>query len=221
MIQFHANEYQGGGGSGLGLYISKKIADLHHARLSLSSCVGKGSTFSLEIPAICGSAKNFHNSEFRRPSENDFAALEEGNSETSRIRFESMNVLVVDDSVLNRKLLVRLLESRGHRCTEAIDGKDSLRILDQTLLGQEGGFDVVLMDNNMPQLSGQQATEAMRLRGYNGVIIGVTGDAQQKETIIFLNHGADAILSKPVDPTALEALIQTHFRRKKKEGRIK
>ena len=214
MVQFHANTHQAGGGSGLGLYISKKIADLHLARLSMSSVVGRGSVFTLEIPAVLRSIKILDNSEFRSPS-HDVAAWDEGALERTAKLLENVRVLVVDDSQLNRKLLTRLLESRGYHCTEAADGLESLQSLDHAVIDSTYKFDVVLMDNNMPRMSGHQAAEAMRMRGYTGVIIGVTGDAQQSEIISFLNHGADAVVTKPVDPAKLEDIIRTQFRRKK------
>lgn len=213
-MQFNANAHQGGGGSGLGLYISKKIADLHQARLSLSSVVGRGSTFTLEIPVVLRSVRILDNSEYRKPSQG-LVTFEAGDSATSAKLLENMHVLVVDDSRLNRKLLKRLLESQGHHCMEASNGLESLQSLDRAAIDQSTRFDVVLMDNNMPQMSGHQATQAMRLRGYTGVIIGVTGDTQQSEIISFLNQGADAVVTKPIDPAKLEDIIRTQFRRRK------
>ena len=213
MVQFHANAHQAGGGSGLGLYITKKIADLHNARVRLSSVEGSGSTFTLEIPAALRSIKMFNNSEFRSASAG-LILLESRECETSMTALKNLSVLVVDDSQLNRKLLARLLESRGHHCIEASDGLESLLCLDRAAVDQTSRFDVVLMDNNMPRMSGHQATQLMRSRGYTGVVIGVTGDAQQSEIISFLNHGADAVVTKPVDPAKLEEIIRTQFRRK-------
>ena len=68
-------------------------------------------------------------------------------------------------------------------------------------------LDVILMDFVMPQLNGPDAVREIRNMGYTGVVIGVTGNAQQEDIDVFLYHGSDRVISKPVDVVALLKII--------------
>ena len=68
-------------------------------------------------------------------------------------------------------------------------------------------FDVVLMDQYMPNMNGPTATRAIRERGYRGLIIGLTGDTLEEDSEYFRSHGLDAVLSKPLNIDELKAAI--------------
>ena len=113
--------------------------------------------------------------------------------------YHDIRVLIADDASSNRKMLSRLLKIRFGEVHEAVDGLDAVSQLRSRLESGEPAFDVILMDNMMPNMDGPTATRAMRDMGYEGLIIGVTGHAMPAEVQDFLNHGANLVLTKPMD----------------------
>ena len=112
------------------------------------------------------------------------------------------DVLVVDDSGLNRKLLCKLLCASGHTCEEAADGRYAVEKVKARMArgpGLTSSYDVILMDFVMPNMDGPTATETIRGLGYSGPIFGVTGNALESDVNYFMACGADAVLSKPFD----------------------
>ena len=79
-----------------------------------------------------------------------------------------LQVLVVDDSRMNRKMMARLVASLGHACVEADDGTAAVALMSAALGGARGRFDVVLMDDQMPEMNGSVAARHMREMGYAG-----------------------------------------------------
>ena len=152
-----------------------------------------------------------------------------------RRRPRRRRVLVVDDAQSNRKILMRLLQARGHHCEEAVNGQlavyaveASLRSGSRDKLGsssadpktaadlrggdggageaEDGAFDTILMDFEMPVMNGPTATRRIREMGFAGTIVGVTGNVLHEDRQFFLSHGADAVLPKPLKLADLEAL---------------
>ena len=117
-----------------------------------------------------------------------------------------LSVLVVDDAPLNRKMLIRLLFGKFKSIREAVDGRDAVNKV-KDILARCEPLDVILMDFVMPQLNGPDAVREIRNMGYTGVVIGVTGNAQQEDIDVFLYHGSDRVISKPVDVVALLKII--------------
>jgi CheY-like chemotaxis protein len=106
------------------------------------------------------------------------------------------NILMVDDSALNRKLLGKLLRISGHIVEEAEDG---LQVVEIVKANREADkvYDVILMDFMMPKLDGPSATKVIRDLGYTSPIFGVTGNAVESDVDFFLAHGADRVMIKP------------------------
>jgi CheY-like chemotaxis protein len=121
-----------------------------------------------------------------------------GKSWESGLRF-----LVVDDTMTNRKMTVRMLSNFGHSVDQAIDGRDFL----SKIAGDDDKYDVVLMDDNMPNMTGQEATAVARQQGYSGVIYGVTGNTSDDQVQSFLLSGADKVFAKPLNTDFLRTLI--------------
>jgi CheY-like chemotaxis protein len=219
IVQFDANTLQGGGGSGIGLWVTKKIVDLHGGRVRLESAPGEGSTFVLEIPITnvptCPTLVAEKYIEPKDGSSNGFGPSGYA-AETAAVvpaavpcSQKVLECLVVDDSALNRKLMVRLLGVIGYRCEEACNGleavsKVSHRVSQQGLLRQ---YDAVCMDKHMPEMDGLQATRQLRQRGYTGLIIGITGDASAEDAAEYREYGADDVLCKPITKTALSSAL--------------
>jgi CheY-like chemotaxis protein len=126
-----------------------------------------------------------------------------------------------DDSQTNQKLMVRLLKVPNNFCFEASNGLQAFAMVKRSLITRDSfhvpgsqrlpdAFDVILMDNNMPQMSGIEATHELRKAGFTGPIIGLTGDSDDGE---FLRAGADCVLIKPVSSAVAKKAIAEALRR--------
>lgn len=140
-----------------------------------------------------------------------------------------LHFLVVDDSAMNRKVICRLLTSMGHTCVEAIDGVPAVEALALALALNGSGagnnnsscitsssssstaIDAVLMDNIMVNMNGPEAAQRMRVLGYRGPIIGVTGNALPSDVEDFKSKGADEVIFKPLKRDLFESLLVKYF----------
>ena len=111
-------------------------------------------------------------------------------------------ILLVDDSNLNRKLLCKLFRSSGHVCEEASDGQLAIDMVRDKMSqgeGEKAEYDAILMDFVMPNVDGPTATKRIRDLGYTGLIFGVTGNALASDIAHFVGNGVDAVFAKPFD----------------------
>ena len=117
-----------------------------------------------------------------------------------------LQILVVEDNAVNQALAIRLLEKRGHTVTVADDGREALAALDKQ------PFDLVLMDVQMPEMDGFEATAAIREKekatGAHIPIIAMTAHAMKGDEERCLAAGMDAYISKPIQPTQLFQTIE-------------
>ena len=128
--------------------------------------------------------------------------------ETTRVEGErTVHVLVVDDNAVNRKVAVRLLEKLGYSADAVEDGKEVLNAL------QQNTYDLVLMDCQMPEMDGYQATAAVRNEeGQNEhiLIIAMTAHAMKGDREKCLDAGMDDYLTKPIRTGDLEKMMAKH-----------
>jgi glutaredoxin-related protein/CheY-like chemotaxis protein len=116
----------------------------------------------------------------------------------SDVIFEKKRLLVVDDVLSNRKMLIRLLSKYKHTCEEAKHGAEAVeKWEDAILLGDP--YDAILMDSEMPIMTGPQASRILREKGCVIPIIGITGNVLDVDVQNFKAHGADAVLPKPLN----------------------
>jgi PAS domain S-box-containing protein len=119
------------------------------------------------------------------------------------------NLLLAEDNPVNQKLAVRLLEKAGHRVVLAATGKQALYAWEHAAAP---GFDLVLMDIQMPEMDGMEATAAIRERenstGKHTPIVAMTAHAMRGDKERYLAGGMDGYVSKPIDPPALFAEIE-------------
>jgi signal transduction histidine kinase/DNA-binding response OmpR family regulator len=124
----------------------------------------------------------------------------------------NLHVLLVEDNAVNQRLTTRLLEKRGHRVTVAANGREALVALDQ------GAFDLVLMDLQMPEMDGIEATAAIRDRerksGGHQQIIALTAHAMAGDRERCLEIGMDGYLTKPIRPQDLDDILQEQMDRR-------
>lgn len=123
-------------------------------------------------------------------------------------RGEVLNILVAEDNPVNQMLMRRLLHKRGHQVTVANSGKAVLQAL------QQGPFDIVLMDVQMPELDGLQATAEIRRRERSSSrripIVALTAHAMSGDRERCLAAGMDGYLTKPIDPKELDAILHQY-----------
>lgn len=199
-VQFNANELQGGNGSGLGLHIAKGIAEQHGGTLvAASDGLGKGTTFTLTLPVYLLPMSDNKRSLKLSASNNSTIerALHSESSDSTTIKFKSYRILIVDDSPMNRKLLRRMLENRGHVCDEAENGIVALDMVTNGMKSKQVLYDTVLIDNEMPVMKGPDAVQKMRENGCTTLIVGITGNILPEDVAYFTKKGADHVLPKP------------------------
>jgi PAS domain S-box-containing protein len=121
----------------------------------------------------------------------------------------SLRVLVVEDNLVNQRLAVRLLEKRGHHVAVAGNGRQALEALEKE------HFDLVLMDLQMPEMDGFEATAAIRkMEGANDhrlPIVALTAHAMKGDREKCLAAGMDGYLSKPIRPQELDAILHRYL----------
>lgn len=122
------------------------------------------------------------------------------------------DVLVVDDSSLNRKLLCKLFRQSRYICDEASDGMIAVNKVKTRMacaIDGKSQYDAILMDFVMPVMDGPTATQVIRGLGYTGPIFGVTSNALESDVDHFLSMGANAVLAKPFDFGHFKRLMRT------------
>uniref|UniRef100_A0A7S4EIY1 histidine kinase n=1 Tax=Pseudo-nitzschia australis TaxID=44445 RepID=A0A7S4EIY1_9STRA len=213
--QFDRNKLQAGGGSGLGLNIARGIVLEHGGTLTCSSQgLGRGCTFTLR--AALYTDNNSMALRETKPSRiskvspagemTDYAEAAsdvENVLESDEFLIPHFRVLVVDDSVTNRKLCQRLLERNGHTTEGANNGADAVTMVKESL--ESGNFyDCILLDYEMPVMNGPDACQRMREMGCSSYIAGVTGNVMSEDVDHFRHCGANWVLPKPFQLKALE-----------------
>jgi CheY-like chemotaxis protein len=179
------------------LSFCKQLARLHGGTIELLSKEGEGSTFTLIIPFLLVD----ENQILPRVKSNPAVLFGKLNDE-SNPKFE---VLIVDDTVTNYKILSSLLRRKSLRPSIAENGKVAVDLV----LADVGRFALIFMDNVMPVMNGLEATKALRLGGYLGYIAGLTGNMFEDDVDQFISAGVDIVLSKPLKIDELDKVIDS------------
>lgn len=177
-------------GTGLGLSICAQLAHLMGGRLSVTSDIGVGSsfTFSVGLAWVQGSAPSAPPPpEAQRPGK------------------VGLNLLVVEDNPINQQLLKEQLEQLGCRVTLASHGREALA-------RWTPAFDALLTDINMPQMDGFELVRELRRRGATLPVIAITASGMQEEIQQFIAAGMDTWLIKPVSLRDLYAVLRRYAR---------
>jgi PAS domain S-box-containing protein len=180
------------GGTGLGLSICRQLAEMMGGEAGLVSLPGQGSCFWAEVPLTPG----------------DHDALDSGSSGFGADPISGTRVLMVEDNAVNMMIAVALLEQWGVEVSQAGDGQQAIELVEQAAACGRP-FDIVLMDVQMPGMSGHEATRLMRRHHSRErlPIIALTAAALVSERDHALAAGMNDFLTKPIDAARLRNTI--------------
>jgi two-component system sensor histidine kinase TorS len=185
------------GGTGLGLAICRRFADAMRASLSVQSAAGLGTTFTLIAGFVPADASDL-------PTDPPVAPV--------RTPTHKVHALVVEDNDINQMVIQTYLEDIGHSSKVVATAEAALAAL------RDGSFDVILMDVNLPGLSGTAATRTIRATRDRRVaqlpIIGISAHVQEADILENLAAGMSAVLAKPLSPEALQKAVREHVPRR-------
>jgi PAS domain S-box-containing protein len=186
-------------GSGLGLAISQKYVELMRGNISVNSLQGSGSTFTINIPVTMGNAEKIQAPQTPRqvislaPNQPEF------------------RILIVDDNLESRLLLIKILESVGFVVREAVNGEDGIAIW------ESWRPHLILMDMRMPIIDGCEATQIIKNKQRettsipSPIIIALTANAFEQQKQRMLNAGCEDVIKKPFQEEFILQKIATYL----------
>ncbi len=176
------------GGTGLGLSITKKLIELQHGTIDVTSKTGKGTTFTFVLNYAI--------------SKNEGISKKQKDAELETINGNNLagkRVLVIEDNETNRKVIFHMLKKVGIESKMAGNGKEAIKVLES-----ENKFDLIIMDLQMPEMDGFETTKFIRKKlNLTTPIIAMTASALRNEKVKCFELGMNEYLTKPFVPAEL------------------
>ncbi len=200
------------GGTGLGLTISKRMAELLGGDVVVvETSRDAGTRFRLTVPTgdLTGVRMLDDPHAATRIMTHTDATTPAGTPTPSERPLEGVRILLAEDGVDNQKLIVHVLKKAGGEIEVVANGKLAL---EQALQAREQNnpFDVILMDMQMPVMSGYEATSELRNHGYDGPIIALTAHAMAGDREKCIDAGCNDYATKPVNRKKLIETVRHH-----------
>ena len=189
-VQADASTTRRFGGTGLGLAISRQLVTLMDGDIGAAAREEGGSRFWFTLPLV--------------PATSPVYAAERQRKVAAPAPVNGARVLVVEDNAVNRKVAAGMLERLGYTVELATDGSEAVAMF------SPGAYDAILMDCQMPQMDGYDATVAIRQLESNGhtPIIAMTASAMASDRERCLAVGMDEYLSKPINGDLLSTILR-------------
>jgi signal transduction histidine kinase/ActR/RegA family two-component response regulator len=204
-VQADATTSRRFGGTGLGLTISKQLAEILGGDIVVSSVLGQGSTFTLlvETGPIDG-IRMIHSL-----AEATAGIIQPSIAQPALVQSLSCRVLLVEDGSDNQRFISTVLRKAGAEVSMVENGQQALKLL-WPPKREEKPFDLILMDMQMPVMDGYEATHTLRQMGYQGPIVALTAHAMKDDREKCLSVGCNDYLSKPLAPAVLLQMVSKY-----------
>jgi signal transduction histidine kinase/CheY-like chemotaxis protein len=198
--QAHTSGHRLYGGTGLGLALSRSIATLMGGAIGLKSMPGQGTTITFTARLILSPGSQPALAIGDHTAESEVTPAAAGILALST----SLSILLAEDNLVNQRVAMTMLSKMGHRITLATNGLEALEHWRQS------DFDLILMDVQMPEMTGLEATTQIRREeviGAHVTIVAMTASAMSEDRDRCLAAGMDHFISKPVSYNGLEQMI--------------
>ena len=172
------------GGTGLGLAIVKQLVSLQNGKIWVESSKNKGSSFFLEIEY----GVSEHEAIEKKITQKKFTDF----------TFKSANIIMAEDYPMNRLLAKSLFKKWGVNLKIVHNGKELLKEI------EKNSYDIILMDVQMPEMDGIEATKILRKKGVKTPVIAITAHTYKEEQILCSEAGMDDFLTKPFEESDLK-----------------
>lgn len=195
------------GGAGLGLSVTKQLVELHGGHVRVESVLGIGSTFYFTLPTTYDLPEKLHvkHTYIKSPPKN--TSYFETEAAAPQSADYKNNILIVDDDLINRRVIANYLAMSGYNIIEANCAEDAFKIV------AAQPIDLVLLDIMMPRISGYEACKVLRetYAAHELPIILLTARSQMNDLVMGFEAGANDFMVKPIAKETLMIRVATHL----------
>jgi CheY-like chemotaxis protein/anti-sigma regulatory factor (Ser/Thr protein kinase) len=199
---------------GLGLAIVKGIVEAHHGDVQVESIPKEYTLFKVVLPLHVQPRRISSSSSYSGISSASIMSSQGESSSTEEDdKPKFLNVLIADDNNVNRRLMAQILEKRGHDVTAAADGEEAIQMFEEG--GGHDFFHILLLDEEMPKLSGIQVIKHIREKEKAMVnrrvpIVSISGHCTEEHNRKTTEAGADVTFSKPFKVNEFIQVVEAH-----------